>query len=279
MVTIKLCGGTGNQLWQYAFGRKLQALGNEIKFDRGYFDSCDSRAYTLDRFNTDVVFGRARGREIGEGGLRYRPDLLKKYNEDATLAGYWQCPKYLEGIEDQVRRAFSLRRYPSEQSLTVANKIHSCNSVSLHVRRTDTLSPRGLAHHGLIPMDYYKSAIQHIVARAPDPHFFVFSDDVAWCKENIILGGVPVTFVDHNTTGVEVLSNYEVRKTDNGTEHEDWWLMSQCKHSIGANSSFGWWASWMIQNPQKICIVPRQWFTAGSDHDATDMIPDGWCRL
>ena len=279
MVTLKLVGGTGNQCWIFAFGLALEARGNEIQFDRWYFDNTANRAYTLDRFNTNVVFGSAHGRDIGEGGLRYHPELLKKYDEDVTISGYFQCPKYLEGIEDQVRKAFTLKRWPSEKSLAVANQIHNCNSISLHIRRTDTLSVRGLAHHGLIPWDYYQRAVEHILACVPEPNFFIFSDDIEWCKSNIDLGSLPVTFVDHNTTGVVVDGNYEVHKTDNGTEDQDLWLLSQCKHSIGANSSFGWWGSWLIQNPQKICIVPQQWFTEGSEHTAADMIPETWVRL
>ena len=278
-VTLKLVGGFGNQAWIRAFGYKLESLGNDVVFDRWYFDHCDSRAYTLDRFNTQVVFGQARGQHIPEPNLLYHPELLKKYNEDVTLVGYWQCPKYLEGIEDQVRKAFTLRRQPSEKTLSVAREIENKNSVSLHVRRTDTLSARGLAHHGLIPASYYFRAVEHIVDNVRDPHFFVFSDDIGWCKQNIDLDGLPVTFVDHNTTGVTVDGNHEVRKTDSGSEHEDLFLMSCCKHSIGANSSFGWWGSWLIQNPQKICIVPQQWFTPGSDHNSADMIPSTWTKL
>jgi hypothetical protein len=278
MVTIRLCGGTGNQLWQYALGLGLRARGNEVQFCRQYFDTTDSRAYTLDRFNTDVTFGQATGQEIHEPSLLYQPNILKKYDQDTTLTGYWQCPRYLEGIEPEIRKAFTLKHWPSEKSLAVANQIHNCNSVSLHIRRTDTLSPRGLAHHGLIPMEYYQRAMGHIALREDDVHFFVFSDDIEWCKANIS-PPFSTTFVDHNTTGVTVEGNYEVRKTDNGTEHEDLWLMSQCKHSIGANSSFGWWGSWLMQNPQKICIVPQQWFTPQSEHTAADMIPETWVRL
>lgn len=280
MVTLKLVGGTGNQLHIRAFGYALEALGNEVQFDRWYFDNVSSRAYTLDRFNTEVVFGQARGRDIGEGGSLYHPELLKKYDEDVTLAGYWQTEKYwTPEVRVQLRQAFTLREQPSARTLAVAEQIHSCNSVSLHIRRTDTLSARGLAHHGLIPMEYYVRAINYIVARVTDPHLFVFSDDIDWCKKNITPNGQAVTFVDHNTTGVTVDGNYEVRKTDNGTEHEDLFLMSQCKHSIGANSSFGWWGSWLMQNPEKICIVPARWFPPNSDHTSADMIPDSWIKL
>jgi hypothetical protein len=277
MVTVRICGGTGNQLWQRAFGYALEALGNEVVFDRWYFDNVASRAYTLDRFNTEVVFGQSRGRNIPEGNLLYHPEILKKYDEDVTLTGYWQCPKYLEGVEDRVRQAFTLRKPVSPESLTVADKIRSSNSVFLHVRRTDTLSPSGLVNHGLVPGEYYVRAVEHIVARVQDPAFFVFSDDIAWCKKTMNLPGA--TFVDCNTTGVEVLVNNEVRKTDNGTEEQDLWLMSQCKHGISANSSFGWWANWLIQNPEKICIAPQQWFAKSSPHTAADMIPETWTKL
>ena len=279
MVTVRLCGGTGNQLWQRAFGYALEALGNEVQFDRSYYDTCDSRAYTLDRFNIEAPFGPRRGREISEGSLRYHPELLKKYDEDVTLAGYWQCPKYLEGLEDKVRSVFTLKRYPSEKTLSVARRIKSTGyPVSLHVRRTDTLSPRGIAHHGLVPADYYERAIDYITARVDSPHFFVFSDEIAWCKKYLPdLRDVLWTFVDHNTPGVTVLPDNEVRKTDSGSEHEDLWLMSQCKHAITANSSFAWWGAWLIQNPQKICISPNQWFVGKNNEMSKDMI--SWIRI
>jgi hypothetical protein len=280
MVTLKIVGGTGNQLHIRAFGYALEALGNEVQFDRWYFDNVSSRAYTLDRFNTEVVFGHARGRDIGEGGLLYHPELLKKYDEDVTLAGYWQTEKYwTPEVRVQLRQAFTLREQPSARTLAAAEQIHSCNSASLHVRRTDTLSARGLAHHGLIPMDYYKRAIKEIYARVPAPHFFIFSDDIAWCKQELLFFAPDVTFVDHNTTGVTVDGSYEVRKTDNGTEHEDLFLMSQCKHAITANSSFAFWGAWLIQNPDKVVITPRQWFTAGSEHISQDMIPENWQKI
>lgn|SRR5579863_246270 len=278
-VTIRTCGGFGNQAFQYAFGVALKALGNEVFLDRSWFDHQPQRAYVLDRFNTEVQFGPVRGQCLQEGNLLFHPEFLKKYEQDTTLIGYWQNEKYLAGVEDQVRKDLTLRRYPSEQSLAVAREIENSNSVFLHVRRTDSLSAQGLKNHGVCPQSYYQRAASYISTRVPSPHFFIFSDDIEWCKQNIQVFGYPSTFVDHNSTGVTENSEHEVRKTDSGTEESDLWLMSLCKHSITANSSFSWWAAWLNQNPEKIVVSPKAWFATGSPHDGSDIPPASWVRL
>lgn len=268
MVIINLCGGLGNQLWQRAFGYVLEALGNEVAFDPFYFANNDERAYVLYHWNCEVPLKGKLGQVIQEPDLRYHPEFLKKYNEDVTLTGYWQCPRYLEGIEDQIRKAF-VPRTISKETAKLIQTTEQCNSVSFHVRRTDTLSSRGLVNHGLVPQQFYDRARNHV----SNCHYFIFSDDIEWCKKNL---SFECTFVDHNTTGVQETSEHEVRKTNDGTEYEDLWIMSRCKHNIIANSSFGFWGAWLNQNPDKIVIYPRQWFAPTSPHDSTDMFPKTW---
>ena len=277
-VTIRTMGGFGNQAFQYSLGLALKALGNEVFLERSWFTN-GNRAWVLDRFNTDCQFGPIRGQCVQEGNLRFHPEILKKYEQDTTLVGYWQNEKYFAGVEDQVRKDLTLRNYPSNRSLSIANQIHNTNSVFLHVRRTDSLSGSGLKNHGVCPQSYYQRAASYISTRVQDPHFFIFSDDIAWCKQNIQVFGYPATFVDHNTTGVTESPEHEVQKTDNGTEHEDWFLMRLCKHSICANSSFAWWAAYLNPNPDKIVVAPRQWFVSGSPHDGSEIVPESWVRL
>jgi hypothetical protein len=274
MVVVKLCGGLGNQLWQVSFARALEAAGNEVKFDRQYYDSDTTRAYTLDHWNTQVEFAPPVGEEIFEGTLRYQPELIRKYNKDCTFNGYWQSPRYLTGIEPVLRQEFTLKHCPSPQSLTVAGQILQSNSVFIHIRRTDSLAVRGLAFHGLVPLDYYERAIRWVATNAGPIELFVFSDDIDWCKDNIPW---PAVFVDHNSTGVVADSEYVLTRTDTGTEHEDLWMMSLCKHGISANSSFSFWAGWLIQNPEKIVVSPEQWFTPVHNAESRDMV--NWLRM
>ncbi len=82
----------------------------------------------------------------------------------------------------------------------------------------------------------------------------VFSDDSAWCKQNLPF---------------PVITGFN--------QHEDLYLMSQCKHGVGANSTFSWWANWLGEYPGRVCIAPTKWFNA--DADTRDIIPKRWIRL
>ena len=93
-------------------------------------------------------------------------------------------------------------------------------------------------------------------------HFFIFSDDLDWARDNL-------DFID-NKTFVELEKNIP--------DHEDMYLMSQCKHNIIANSSFSWWGAWLNQNPDKKIIAPKKWVNDLS-RDTTDLIPKTWLRL
>ncbi len=275
MVVLKVVGGTGNQFFIYAFGKALEAAGNNVRFDRSYYDTDPSRGYTLHHWNTKVEFGTPVGEVINEPDLRYHPELLKKYDTDCTLVGYWQCPRYFRNVSDLLKREFTLKHRPSEKSLEVAGQIVQTNSVFLHIRRTDNLSVRGMAFHGLSPIDYYARAIKRIVQETNKSlDLFVFSDDIEWCKANIPW---EATFVDHNSTGVTADPTYFLTKTANGTEHEDLWCMSLCKHGVTATSTFSWWGGYLIQNPAKVVISPHNWFIGEYNRMSEDMIP--WIRI
>ncbi len=134
-----------------------------------------------------------------------------------------------------------------------------------------------MAFHGLSSIDYYARAIKRIVQETNSAlDLFVFSDDIKWCKANIPW---PATFVDHNSTGVTADPTYFLTKTPDGTEHEDLWLMSLCKHGVTATSTFSWWAGYLIKNPNKIIIVPHRWFCGNYNEMSLDMFPDNWFRM
>jgi hypothetical protein len=111
-------------------------------------------------------------------------------------------------------------------------------------------------------LSYYHSAIKTITEQVENPHFFIFSDDLDWVKDNL-------DFID-NKTFIEL--------DENTPDHEEMFLMSQCKHNIIANSSFSWWGAWLNQNMDKIVIAPKKWFN-DTTKDTSDLIPNTWVRL
>ena len=101
--------------------------------------------------------------------------------------------------------------------------------------------------------------MKYIKKRIDTPHFYIFSNDSLWVKENLKLDNM--TIVDWNS---------------GKDSYKDMLLMSKCKHNIIANSSFSWWGAWLNNNSNKIVISPDKWF---NDIEAPDVICDEWVKI
>ena len=179
-----------------------------------------------------------------------------------VLYGRWQSERYFIDNADDVRNSFRFRRSLSGEAVALAEQIQNSNSVSLHVRRGDYVNfERNTKLFGETDISYYKNAIAYIGERVDKPHFFVFSDDIAWCRENIKIP-FPVKYLDEKTAGPKNAFHLE--------------LMSLCKHNVITNSSFSWWGAWLNRNPKKIVIAPKRWHI---DAEQDDIVPDGWIRV
>lgn len=289
MVIVKLYGGLGNQMFQYAAGRRLaHHLRVKLKLDVSYFATYKLRSFELDVFALKAQFatqaeidwlkhGKAsRWRKFGlylKGG-RCEPVYIKEkhfhlnpeimtLHDNTYLDGYWQCEKYFEDVKDLIRGDFTIRMPPSRPALQLAERICSVNSVSLHVRRGDYVSnPVTNQYHGSLGIEYYNRCMDYIRERILEPHFFAFSDDPAWVIEQF-KSDPALTVVDVN---------------DVAHAYEDLRLMSLCKHHIIANSTFSWWGAWLNPNPGKIVLAPKKWFN-DPGLDSSDVIPETWIRL
>ena len=287
MIISRLIGGLGNQMFQYAAGRSLAVANNcELKLDISGFENYTlHNGYELDVFN--IKAGIANSKEVSrlvstqsrlmrfiykklrlkrnthllENGFAFNSNFFD-VKPPIYIDGYWQSYKYFESIEPQLRQEFSLKSPLSELNLKISKKISSVNAVSVHVRRGDYVSNKQTnSVHGVCSLDYYRAAIQSIIGRVENPVFFIFSDDIAWVKDNLAISSGAV-YVDHNS---------------GRQSYNDMYLMSLCQHHIIANSSFSWWGAWLGSNPNKIVISPKQWFI--NDTITDDLIPKSWVRL
>ena len=66
---------------------------------------------------------------------------------------------------------------------------------------------------------------------------------------------------------------------ENNPDYIDLYLMSKCSGSIIANSSFSWWGAYLINNPEKKIVAPRNWIGPGAKINTKDLITDGWMVL
>ena len=279
-VVVKLMGGMGNQMFQYAAGLALaRRTGARLTLDLGFLlDRTPRPDFVFRNYDLDL-FDLAADCEVSKDARAVAQGLPlfkeKHFNYDPgfesltgshQLDGYWQSPRYFEPIADEIRRTFTTfrtRLTPAQQAM--AERIRAGHAVCVNVRRGDFVStPQGRTCHGVCEADYFRHAAQVILRRVPDAHFFVFSDDVKWCRKANLLAGAPCTFVGHDYAGDRFGAYLQ--------------LMMSCRHFIVPNSTFGWWAAFLGTAPDKIVIAPEPWFNS-TELDTSDLLPKDWIRL
>jgi len=297
VVTVFLRGGLGNQMFQYALGLNLAkknrcplVLDTVFLRDRFPRRNFTYRTYDMDVFAIDPSFTvlsdaadtfpipglwlgldiagilarRVSGSQtlIREKSKVFDPSVFAAKG-DVLLYGRWQSEEYFAGIADDVRTAFKFRHRLEGEAETLAEKIVAVNSVSLHVRRGDYVTFNNVERRmGATDLAYYDRAAKYIGERVTNPIFFLFSDDIQWCKKNVAIP-FPTTYVDDISSGPKAAFHLE--------------LMSLCKHNITTNSTFSWWGAWLNRNSRKILIAPKQWYANASLKE--NIVPTGWMRI
>jgi hypothetical protein len=295
MIVVKLMGGLGNQMFQYAAARSLASrLGSPLSADLNFLldrtprPNFTFRNYDLDIFGIQMAAateeqvrpflykGRTRTERLYRKffawprRIHYREphfhfdhrfhNFQLPWKGGIYLEGYWQSPKYFRTIEVELRQTFSFPKTIQASSQQLYAQIQSTESVMINARRTDYLSDPLFK---VCSMGYFRAAIDTLSNHLKQPHFFVFSDDIEWCRENFAPSD-KFTIVGHEHAGPK-FANYL---------H----LMSACRHSIIPNSTFAWWAAWLNPNPNKIVLAPRRWF-ADPPMNPRDLIPDTWIQI
>jgi hypothetical protein len=295
MITVNIIGGLGNQMFQYAFGYAVSKENStNIRLDLSGFNSYELRDYELGLFNIeenlelkskyDFFLNRLNVKEntilskVNCKVLRWLLRLTNFYYQekeefsfdknvfsiktDTYFYGYWQNEKYFKKYRTELLDIFLLKNV-HYKTREYQKQIINSDAVSLHVRRGDYVANKHTnSIHGACGLKYYKKAVREVLKIKKKAHFFIFSDDMDWAKDNL-------DFID-NKTFIMLESDIP--------DHEEIHLMSQCKFNIIANSSFSWWGAWLNQNSDKKVIAPKKWFRNFSKDDS-GLIPVSWIRL
>ena len=287
MSTSILMGGLGNQLFQFAAGYAHAKEHEEpLCVDTGFIDILPSHGgYRLDKlllvknihikksshwvkifiYRLYMKWPRVCGFFISDviyDGLINPKDLRQNKSSNATLLGYWQSDDHFFNYASFLKSNIIPISVSESANLTKV-AMEECLSVSLHVRRGDYINnPDAISVHGVCSVYYYKQAISTIKYALHEPHFFVFTNDPSWVKQEFgeLFEGVKMTLVEGNT------------------QEEDLWLMSHAKHQIIANSSFSWWGAWLAKHDQQMVIAPTPWYDKSPKYSADPSLPE-WIRL
>ena len=280
MIIIRMQGGIGNQLFQYALYCEYQFKKKDVRVDFSlYKKKIDPRRYGLTEFAVDLPEADQEdiNRLLGidkykikyllpgcmrsktcyyERQVKMDPKLLEL--DERYLIGYFQSEKYFIDVREQIRKQIG-KLCPMTVQSRYYSQILAQNAVSVHVRLGDYLKNPGI-YGGICTKEYYRNAIELMKQRTDQPVFFIFSDDIAGARR---------LFANENCIYIENAAGTESNQAY--SDVTDLQLMSLCNHNIIANSSFSWWGAWLNSNKEKSVIAPDRWM---NDRKVEDI----WCE-
>ena len=265
MIIIKVNGGLGNQLQQYALYDKLRSMGKEVKVDISWFQKdmgqTARRDLELDYF-LGVHYDACTDKEAQE--ILGKRDVfckvleklhLKEKNlyvehqmydqgifelDNKVLEGYWACESYWGDRIPELRKQLVFPESDNPKNKKMLEQIASTESVSIHIRRGDYLNPENQAiYGGICTEEYYEQAISYVEKKLKNPHFYIFSDDAEYARKKYTKENYTVVDINHGRDSFF-----------------DMYLMGCCKHNICANSTFSFWGARLNENPKKLMIRP-----------------------
>ena len=288
MDVVVIFNGLGNQMSQYAFylAKKERNKRCILIFDDKGINN--HNGYELDKlFNISIpkdrksVFAgklfqlkkvRFVSRFLGFWGVyiikedknyKYRSELVNESRFGINFYwGGWPSEKHFMEIKEKVRKVFVFPEQDDKQFLIWKAEIdRTPNSVSLHIRRGDYLNKTNDMYQfgGVANMEYFNNSIGYISKEVTNPVFYIFSDDLDWCKEKF--KGAQFRFVDCN-------------RGENSWR--DMYLMSLCRHHINSNSTFSWWGAWLSNFKDSITICPKEYIRG---LNTPDVYPERWIKM
>jgi len=279
-IYLYLCGGLGNQLFQYAAAKNLSINNNaELILDTStgfYSDFRDFWRFSLNKkklkrvifkkfiltfilfrilkkiFKITKIFNNFFNGTLINEMNEYKFNLnIKNFriNKNLYLMGYFQTEKYFADNKELIIKDIFPEEVNKKKFLFLKNKMQKTNSVAIGLRFHETM-PKNINYMvgGITPMSFYKTAIKKIITSIKNPSFFIFSTKNHYINKLLEDVGVLKKYNNHIVTEEE---GYE------GSAMENLWLMSFCKNHIFSNSTFYWWAAYFsnfrYKNKKIIC--------------------------
>lgn len=293
VITCRLCGGLGNQLFQlmttiaYAIRHSQPfVFSNEVRGNRPtYWNTCLKAMVPFLRPKNHPVWDTCP--IFTEVSFEFQ-DIPEDLKRGVCLVGYFQSFKYFDA-----HKATILRLLKWDDQIEKEGKQEKI-TISLHFRYGDY---RHFPHiYPLLSYDYYHRALTHIMEHINTRIKDVAPKDIPLFPKDVssfapLFPKVEViTFCENEVESQEMAKGIirELERKIQGLvfnrcqDLEDWEqmkLMSHCDHHIIANSTFSWWGAYLDANPDAVVCYPRPWFMSETNHNTKDLFPDHWTPI
>jgi hypothetical protein len=276
---VTLAGGIGNQMLQYALFIYLKSHNFNCFLYKKPDYMNDNHGFDIDYIFNTITIDKKNRVEINYYiqlqhylikierfiskflGIQNRSFIARALPIKVITFPTWENYTFLNNMEDILNKTYKFPDFVSDKNLQTSSLMLNSNSVSIHVRRGDYITnPNWRSLLGdICDLDYYSTAINIVCTKVEDPCYFIFSDDINWVKQNLILKNC--FFIDWNS---------------GNDSYMDMQLMATCKHNIIANSTFSLMSAWLNKNTDKIVIGPSKWRNSYKDNSAAKFMEKSW---
>lgn len=261
MITCRLKGGLGNQLFQI-MATIAYSVQNNLEFRFEYSEKLQDRNTYWDTFLLPLKKYTTSPENIHSTCEYHEPGFtfqsIPPGMTDLCLSGYFQSYRYFECLDN----SFPIIELRRQQELVYAEFPYYMNTgriISMHFRLGDYKHLQ--EYHPVLSLDYYRRALE-LVGYINDDivHVFCESEDIDIVKNMVC---------DLNIRDVIFIN-------DSIPDWKQMLMMSLCNINIIANSTFSWWGAYFNNTPGKVVVRPKMWFGPMIQHEICDLFPDDW---
>ena len=208
----------------------------------------------------EAVIGQRLLNHFGVYWVREGVDKIWPYPRKKSIVSGPCEVSFIYEIKDICQKEIQPKASVLPKNIVLINKIKNSNYVCVSVRRGDFFNNQNAKSFAVCTPDYYRMAKKKLEnKKLKNLTFFVFSDDIDWCKKELDFNGNNVIFVSQDMPVYETLR-----------------LMYTCKHFILSNSTFSWWGQFLSRAKNKLVVSPSRW---NNDGYQSKLIQKNWILI
>jgi hypothetical protein len=292
-ITIKMMGGLGNQLFQFASALGVaERLKAPLILDLSAYSQKIRRNHGVDlrRFGLETIAHKLKlingefapirtnvnqsldflltrsgslpswllpGNTFVEKGIGY-DSRIESVSSKTRLIGYFIARRYFSNVEDEIRDRLSRNFIHTTWGKEIMRESQKCGPTIIHVRRGDHLTVH--SDKLFLSADYYREAISALSIEGYSGPIWLMAED---CSEaaHWLGNAFPIDrFID---------------APKNSHPAESLKILSSGSALVTTESTFSWWAAFMSESRNARVVAPRgAWGRCNEQGDSKLVNPD-----